>query len=135
MKQTAERAVAAEILRPVFDENGEQIGMQAFKPVYDENGQQVGEEKVDHEADEKQKEEEAKQSVENGDAEEDVDIEFGEVVGETEEDKAAEEERARKLKEENDAKAASIMASDLPDDQKRAALLELYTTTVEEYTW
>ncbi|KAJ6013230.1 hypothetical protein N7540_007821 [Penicillium herquei] len=132
LKQTQERAVAAEILRPVFDENGQQIGMEHYKPVYDENGKQIAEKKVDHDADTKQKENEAKESVENGDAEEDVDIEFGETVGETEEDRAAEEERARKEEEKQKAKAAAIMAQDLPDEQKRAALLELFTTEVTD---
>ncbi|KAJ5116911.1 hypothetical protein N7456_001259 [Penicillium angulare] len=133
LKQVSERAAAAEILKPVFDENGEQIGFETYRPVYDEAGVQIGEEKVDEAADKKKQEEEVQKSIENGDVEEDVDIEFGEAVGETEEDKREEEERNRKVQEEANKKAADIMKSDLSDEQKRAELLSTFKT--EEVTF
>ncbi|KAJ5726598.1 uncharacterized protein N7483_007955 [Penicillium malachiteum] len=126
LKQTQERAMAAEILKPVFDENGQKIGVEFYRPIYDENHKQIGQEKIDREADRKRKEEEAKKLVEAGDAEEEVDIEFGETFGETEEEREAEKQRSRKLEEENKEKADVIMASGLPDEEKRVALLKLY---------
>ncbi|KAJ5261104.1 hypothetical protein N7478_011699 [Penicillium angulare] len=128
LKQTQERAVAAEVLKPVFDDNGQQIGFETYRPVHDEAGVQIVEEKVDEAANTKKTEDVIKASVENGDAEEDVDIEFGESIGETEEDREEENEHACKLQEEAKNKPDAIMNSELSDKQKRAALLSMYST-------
>lgn len=91
--------------------------------MYDENGKQIGEEKIDREADKKKREEQEKaereKMIADGDAEEAVEIEFGETVGETEEDLEAKKQEVNK-------KAAAIMAQDLPEEEKRAALHELF---------
>lgn len=105
-------------MKPTFDENGEQTGVEYYRPVYDENGKEIGEEKIDREADRKKREGE-KKMVDNGEAEENVAIEFGDTVGETKEELEA------KKQEERD-KAAAIMAQDISTEEKRAALHELF---------
>ncbi|KAJ6121962.1 hypothetical protein N7512_004427 [Penicillium capsulatum] len=119
LKKTEDRAAPTETAKAVFNEQGEQIGVEFFRPVYDENGKEVGEEKIDREADRKKKEEEEKKLIASGEAEENVAIEFGETVGETEEDQEAQ-------KQEQSAKAAEIMGQDWPEEEKRAALHRLF---------
>lgn len=124
LKQTSERAVHdEEFIKPNFDENGQQTGVEYYRYVYDENGKQIGEEKIDREADKKKREDEERaereKMIADGDAEVNVEIEFGEPVGETEEELEAK-------KQEVNSKAAAIMAQDLPDEEKRAALHELF---------
>lgn len=69
--------------------------------------------------------------IEDGDAEEVVDIDFSEAFGQTEEDLAAEkEEEARQTAEAENIlkeKIAAIMAQDLTDEARAAELQKLLT--------
>ena len=95
------------------------------------------EEVVDEEAERKQKEEKDRKLIEDGDAEETVEIEIGDAFGETEEDLEAEKKeeasKSAELKARNE-KIAAVMAQDLPDDAKAAALEKLLNVTTEEVT-
>ncbi|KAJ5344843.1 hypothetical protein N7452_002847 [Penicillium brevicompactum] len=133
LKQTQSRAApAAEEMRPVFDENGVQIALVRFRAVYDENGVETGWERVDEEAEKRKKEEADRKLIEDGDAEEAVEIELGDSIGQTEEDleaeKQAEAQKATDRKE-LDERIAAVMAQDLPAEEKSLALQKLFTTT------
>ncbi|CAG8384069.1 unnamed protein product [Penicillium salamii] len=128
-----ERAAPEEVLKPVFDADGVQIGTVRARVVYDNDGNQRLEE-IDEEAERKEKEAKDKKLIEEGDAEEVVDIEIGEDVGETEEDleleKQYEASKEAELKERNE-KIAALRAADLPDDVKAAELKKLLNITEE----
>lgn len=119
-------------MRPVFDENGVQIALVRFRAVHDENGVETGWERVDEEAEKRKKEEADRKLIEDGDAEEAVEIELGDSIGQTEEDleaeKQAEAQKATDRKE-LDERIAAVMAQDLPAEEKSLALQKLFTTT------
>ncbi|KAJ5937270.1 hypothetical protein N7454_004925 [Penicillium verhagenii] len=136
LKQTERAATdAQEIYKPIFDENGNQIGGEYFRPVYDENGKQVGEEKIDKEAEEKARQEEQKKfEEENPNAEDDFYVESGDVIGEDDEEEELEKEAARAQAEEEaqkrgefSAKAREIYADQsLDEEQKKQAIKDLF---------
>lgn len=77
--------------------------------------------------------------MEEGKAEEGVEIELGELVGQTEEDLAVEEEneskdrQADQERKEHDEKVAAIMAQDLSPEERAAALQKLFKVGVETF--
>lgn len=104
--------------------------------MYDEAGVEIGWEKVDEEADRRKKEEADRKLIEDGDAEEAVEVELGDSIGQTEEDleadleteKQAEAQKAKERKELDD-KIAAVMAQDLPAEEKSVMLQKLFVTT------
>lgn len=127
------RAAPEEVLKPVFDADGNQIGTVRARVVYDNDGNQRLEE-IDEEAERKEKEAKDRKLIEEGDAEEVVDIEIDEDVGETEEDLELEKQyqasKETELKERNE-KIAALQAADLPADVKAAELKKLFNVTEE----
>lgn len=75
--------------------------------------------------------------IEDGDAEEVVDIDFSEAFGQTEEELAAgKEEEARQTAEDEkilNEKIAAIMAQDLTDEARASALQKLLTAETVVY--
>lgn len=112
------------------------IGVEYFRPVFDENGNEIGEQKVDKEAEKKQREEEQKKLAEDS-ADPEVDEEFMiecDTVGMSESalaaDKKNEEEEKEKKKEL--AKKFATISKNPDEEQKRAqlaALLQASETT------
>ncbi|CAG7953559.1 unnamed protein product [Penicillium salamii] len=133
LKQVESRAAPEEVLKPVFDADGNQIGTVRARVVYDNDGNQRLEE-IDEEAERKEKEAKDRKLIEEGDAEEVVDIEIDEDVGETEEDLELEKQyqasKETELKERNE-KIAALQAADLPADVKAAELKKLFNVTEE----
>lgn len=142
------------MFKPIYDEEGNQIGGDYYRPVYDENGKQVGEEKVDREAERKKKEAENKAKAEEDQEEEDEEISiscdpvgiseadlgidtkaFEESTGfrvvSTVEDKTPEEKEA--MNKDFEIKKEEIMK--IPDEeQRRAELIKLYQSNVVNVT-
>lgn len=129
-----------EYAKPVYDENGNQIGEEYYRPVFNANSEVVGEEKIDKEAERKAQEEkeQKRQQAQSADVEEEFVFEAGDVVGEDDEEAEAEEEAARALAEERKAfKEKAMMISEnasLTDEQKRAGLAALLASNVTETT-
>ncbi|KAJ6095654.1 hypothetical protein N7486_006400 [Penicillium sp. IBT 16267x] len=147
-KQAGEAVSAVRMYpKPVYDENGNQIGEEYYRPVFDDNGQVVGEEKVDREAERKAAEEKAQKRVEEqkrlqeeraDDVEDEFIVQAGDVVGEDDEEAEAEEEAARALAEERKEFKAKVMAvsqnASLTEEQKKKLLASLLAANATETT-
>lgn len=112
----------------VFDDEGNQIGVEYFRTVFDENGNAIGEEKIDKEAERKAREEEQKRLEEEGaQGEEEFAVQSALTVGEDDEEDEEEEEKSQEFAKKLEA------IKQLPDgDEKRAELAKLFT--VEQVT-
>ncbi|KAJ5671699.1 hypothetical protein N7507_000826 [Penicillium longicatenatum] len=146
---TATETAVAVYSKPVFDENGNEIGTEYFRPVFDENKQVIGEEKVDMEAERKAREEKEKRlqeelqkQLEEQRLKEEEEGAFyfqaGEVVGEDDEEAEAEEEAVRALAEERKVFKEQVMAirqnPNLTEEQKRKGLNALLAANTTETT-
>ncbi|GIK01981.1 hypothetical protein Aspvir_006024 [Aspergillus viridinutans] len=129
LKQVQEQALdSTEYYKPVYDENGNQTGLECFRPVYDENGTKIGEKNVDKEAEKKQREEERnKMEEEDNRLEEDIFVESADTIGLTDSDEEAEEEEARVEEEKRKEFMKKVaVINQIPDEeQKRAELVKL----------
>ncbi|KAJ5691881.1 hypothetical protein N7462_001304 [Penicillium macrosclerotiorum] len=137
LKQTERAATGiVEYAKPVFDSEGNQIGVELYRPVFDENGKEIGEEKVDQDAEAKKKEQENQLDKASVDSEEDFDIEC-EPIGLSENDiaadkKAAEEAEQQQRKEFSEK--AAFIAQNFDGEEKRARLSKLLEESAVEST-
>jgi predicted DNA-binding WGR domain protein len=148
---TATETAVAVYSKPVFDENGNEIGTEYFRPVFDENKQVIGEEKVDMEAERKAREEKEKRLQEElqkqleeqrlkEEEEEEGAFYFqaGEVIGEDDEEAEAEEEAVHALAEKRKVFKEQAMAirqnPNLTEEQKRKGLNALLAANTTETT-
>ena len=117
----------------VFDDEGNQIGVEYFRTVFDENGKAIGEEKIDKEAERKAREEKQKRLEEEGaQDEEEFAVQSALTVGEDDEEDEEDEEDEKKRKSQEIAKKLEAIKQ-LPDgDEKRAEMAKLFT--VEQVT-
>ncbi|GFF96650.1 hypothetical protein IFM47457_10988 [Aspergillus lentulus] len=128
LKMVQEQAAdGTEYCKFVYDENGNRTGFEYFRPVYDESGKQIGEEKIDKEAEKKQREEERKRIEEEDNLlEEDIVIETAGTVGLTNSDEADEEAARVEEEEGKEFKERLAAISQIPDEkQKKAEMLQL----------
>ncbi|KAJ5526291.1 hypothetical protein N7494_012941 [Penicillium frequentans] len=139
-------SAAVQYPKPVYDENGNQIGEEYYRAVFNENGEVVGEEKVDVEAERKAEEEKEKrlqeemqkQLEEQRQQEDEFVFQAGDVVGEDDDEAEAEEEAVRALAEERKAFKENVMMisqnASLTEEQKKKGLAALLAANATETT-
>ncbi|KAJ5914862.1 hypothetical protein N7504_003745 [Penicillium tannophilum] len=139
-------SAAVQYPKPVYDENGNQIGEEYYRAVFNENGEVVGEEKVDVEAERKAEEEKEKllqekmqkELEEQSQQEDEFVFRAGDVVGEDDDEAEAEEEAVRALAEERKAFKENVMMitqnASLTEEQKKKGLAALLAANATETT-